>query len=328
MTSPQQLDKIKDEHFDKFEILNMDYKTVKGHGIRADVLTPKSICSGPRPIITYFHGGGLVFGDSLYFPWFPLWVLQLALDQSAVIVCGNHRLLPESTGVEILEDIDDFWGWLRSKDTANWLASHYVQLDLRRILTTGDSAGGFLNIYLALTYPDQIRVSIASYPMLNQEPLPVGDGKEPSPTKKLTDYCKTRIKTGNVVSSDTTWERNGIFGDMIKEGMIPQLFSRDGSASSTHKYHLYQLKRLEHPTIYLPPGGLVILHGDNDPVVPWACSDAFVWSAKTKLQNNRGADRIRLITLKGGGHGYGTKEPSEAKSIRDAIKGDVVAWLK
>lgn len=50
-----------DGKFSNFSILQTDYKKIGDHGIRADILIPKSIAAqGKRPVITQFHGGGLV----------------------------------------------------------------------------------------------------------------------------------------------------------------------------------------------------------------------------------------------------------------------------
>ena len=52
--------------FSSFSILQTEYKKVHDHGIRADLLIPKSITAeGKRPVIVQFHGGGLVLIDYL-----------------------------------------------------------------------------------------------------------------------------------------------------------------------------------------------------------------------------------------------------------------------
>jgi cephalosporin-C deacetylase-like acetyl esterase len=43
-----------------FDVIQAKYKHVGDHGIRADILVPKTSFSGKRPTILRFHGGGLV----------------------------------------------------------------------------------------------------------------------------------------------------------------------------------------------------------------------------------------------------------------------------
>ncbi len=72
--------------------------------------------------------------------------MELVLKHSAVLIAPNHRLLPESTGHDILEDISDVWKWVQ-----NNLQSYVLQLkggdgvetDLSRIWSQGESAGIF-----------------------------------------------------------------------------------------------------------------------------------------------------------------------------------------
>ena len=81
-------------------------------------------------------------GSSLYEPWFPQWLLELAIAKNAIIVSPNYRLLPESSGLDILEDLDDLWRWMKFglQLKLNYF-SVGLRADLDRIITEGDSAG-------------------------------------------------------------------------------------------------------------------------------------------------------------------------------------------
>jgi hypothetical protein len=85
-------------------------------------------------------------GDSICAEWFPQWLLELAEAHNAVIISPNYRFLPEATGVEILEDVDDFWTWLHSDKLTALLGPQSIELDFARVLAAGDSAGGLLSI--------------------------------------------------------------------------------------------------------------------------------------------------------------------------------------
>jgi acetyl esterase/lipase len=49
------------QKFNNFNIIQAIYKTVDGHDIRADILSPVSLDTTKKiPVIARFHGGGLV----------------------------------------------------------------------------------------------------------------------------------------------------------------------------------------------------------------------------------------------------------------------------
>lgn len=83
-------------------------------------------------------------GSSLFLPWLSDWVIELALQENAIIVSPDYRLLPESTGSDILDDMDDFWKWLSAGGVENALQSGGhgdVTTDLTNTLVLGESAG-------------------------------------------------------------------------------------------------------------------------------------------------------------------------------------------
>jgi hypothetical protein len=86
-----------------------------------------------------------VTGSSLYEPWFPPWILDLATEHNGIVISPNYRFLPESTGLDIMSDIESAWEWIQAPTGLATLlqtsASPDLEADLERILTTGDSAG-------------------------------------------------------------------------------------------------------------------------------------------------------------------------------------------
>ncbi|KAJ6028305.1 hypothetical protein N7540_003881 [Penicillium herquei] len=169
---PHDPSKLKD-----FYIHNFKYKEARGTPIFLSVLVPKVLIAEgvdlteKRPIITNFHGGFLIGGNRLYSEWIQDWLLELSVSQRAILVLPDYRLLPESTGMDILSDIDSFWSWLSGSMESN-LTALYPSLSLRpdldRILVTGDSAGGFCVIQSLLRHPElSIKAAIAAYPMVD-----------------------------------------------------------------------------------------------------------------------------------------------------------------
>lgn len=79
----------------------------------------------------------------LFAPFFPKWVDALALEQGAIIVSPDYRLLPSANGVaDVLEDLEDGWRW--TKDVLPGVLrtrAPGVEMDLSRTLIAGGSAG-------------------------------------------------------------------------------------------------------------------------------------------------------------------------------------------
>lgn len=81
----------------------------------------------------------------------------------------DYRLLPSANGVaDVLEDLEDFWQWTRTH-LAGVVGSHVPghSIDLSRLLLTGNSAGGYCAIQLALSYPNDISAVAIAYPLLD-----------------------------------------------------------------------------------------------------------------------------------------------------------------
>ncbi|KKA18704.1 hypothetical protein T310_7345 [Rasamsonia emersonii CBS 393.64] len=323
--------------FTNFSIIQADYKTVGRHHIRADIVIPNSLAPGKWPVIVRFHGGGLIIGDSLFPDWFPQWLLQLAEKHSAIIVSANYRLLPESTGLDTLEDVEDLWSWLHSSQLARILASQPrrpLELDLSRILTAGDSAGGLLSLSLALSHPDEVRATIVAYPLIDVDDPAFAVGSstpmfhltEDDSSESMVDQYVYSIKPGTVVSSASPPKRMDLFGAVIQEGKFQELYKR-GSEDSPHRNRLFLLRRLEAPGAKLPRGGIVIMHGTEDDLVPPRGSEKFIAKARELLKDQQGSDRL-VLTMQPGNHGFDANAKLTDRWLSNAISGAVETWLE
>jgi hypothetical protein len=110
-----------------------------------------------------------VNGHSLFAPFFAPWLLKLALEESAVIVSADYRLLPSANGVaDLLEDLEDFWQWTRA-DLPGVLERRVPghSLDFAQLLVTGGSAGGYCATQIALSHPEDISAMAMIYPFVD-----------------------------------------------------------------------------------------------------------------------------------------------------------------
>ena len=108
---------------------------------------------------------------------FPNWTLELARRHSAIIVSADYRLLPESNGHDILDDVIDLWEWVR-ESLQTYFNDEYAavqstagatpEIDFGRILAVGESAGGYLALQSVLSQPAGfIKVLLCQYAVLN-----------------------------------------------------------------------------------------------------------------------------------------------------------------
>ncbi|KAG8531168.1 uncharacterized protein KY384_004526 [Bacidia gigantensis] len=142
--------------FAPFTRVDLAYRFINGVPLEATVLIPKSTFTSPKangkkyPLMVRWHGGGFVVGHRMYEPWFAKWLLNLALDQEAIIITPDYRLLPESNGSDILSDVACFWKWLE-KDLPLYMRQKKLpQPDVSNVLCCGESSGGFISVYCAL----------------------------------------------------------------------------------------------------------------------------------------------------------------------------------
>ncbi|KDN42974.1 hypothetical protein RSAG8_06500, partial [Rhizoctonia solani AG-8 WAC10335] len=127
-------------------------------GILADVYLPSTPHVSEIPVVVYWHGGGLSCADRS--SYLPLWLINKLLNAGWAFVSGDYKLLPPSTGHEILQDVLDLVAWVTSPgglNTSIHQANDKRVIDMNRIVVAGTSAGGYLAylaaIHTRLEYP-------------------------------------------------------------------------------------------------------------------------------------------------------------------------------
>ncbi|GFF57384.1 probable carboxylesterase 120 [Aspergillus udagawae] len=323
--------------FDAFSIISVGYKTVSGHTITVDVLYPKSLnepsqeqlLSVPRPVLLRYHGGGLIAGYSLFPPFFSPWYLELAQEHSAIIVSPNYRLLPESSVLEVLEDVEDHWQWLHQSlpILLQRETNGTVKADLSRIMTIGDSAGGYLCLQMGLNHPDEIRAVNAVYPLVNPKAPYFSSGQE-RPVFNLPAYPPDtlRLHLDNIkkqeaitqepviVSAAADADRFRLMFAACQHGQLGQLF-REAPISP------YLLERLKAGSRF-PRGGVLILHGRDDSVAP--VEESYLLQ-RTLAQVDPSLN-FRLV-VRDGEHGFDHLAKLHDDWLWDAIQDIVRSWL-
>ncbi|KAE8147901.1 alpha/beta-hydrolase [Aspergillus avenaceus] len=325
-----------EDKYSAFHIIQATYKSSADTGshITADILIPHTLRNtagpGPRPVVVRIHGGFLVTGSGLYPPWFNSWILEYALANQAIIISPNYRLLPEVSGREILDDIHDFWHWLRNGSVVSIIQEKYrgVALNHGSTLVVGESAGGYLAVQLAISYPSQIRGVIAAYPMVDlrsrfyresySKPIV---GVANVPVRVVNDHLATLTQESQRpwVTAANPPDRLELAFAITQNGRYLEVF---GSADR----ELFPMERIEDllsngEKVRLPP--MFILHGEQDSAVPVESSKKFVRFLREKLPQTT----VMLYT-QDGDHGFDAEATLETPWLQKRL--DIISqvWLE
>ncbi|KAI9058266.1 alpha/beta-hydrolase [Trametes sanguinea] len=139
------------------DALTFVYKVVGGIDVHLDLYPPHRLPatgSAEVPALIYFHGGALTVGNRR--SWFPTWLHKRVTNLNIAFISVDYRLIPPSTGHDILEDIqdlfrflgDDINGAIQNEWPAQSRLGHSFRINKHAIAVSGSSAGG-LCAYLA-----------------------------------------------------------------------------------------------------------------------------------------------------------------------------------
>ncbi|TEA16315.1 putative carboxylesterase 120 [Colletotrichum sidae] len=313
--------------FADFDILTTTYKTVSSHNITTDILIPKSLpASTKAPILLRYHGGGFIAGSSLYPGFFQPWHMELVKRHAAIIVSPNYRLYPETSIPEILVDVEDHWNWVHEHLDAflEQQTKGRVGADTGRILTAGDSAGGYLSLMVGLSHADEIRASLAAYPPVDfqsdhftQPTKTPTMGVAPVPISVLEDHLQ-KVRDGlapAVVSEDSALERAPLMFSVSHNAQFKCAFPPENRETLL-------LGRVEDGARF-PRGGVFVWHGADDTVAPV--------EGVVKLKEKMEAVDPELefeVAVRPGDHIFDTEAKIDDEWMATGLRGPVAAWLK
>ncbi|KAJ9415805.1 hypothetical protein FOXG_17001 [Fusarium oxysporum f. sp. lycopersici 4287] len=283
---------------DEFNVATFTYKVIHEQPIFLDLFVPKTLPFGERPVLIRFHGGFLVYGSRNNLQLTPPRILEYALENNLILVSCDYRLIPESNGIEILEDIEDAWSWVQSSlDKAiGTMTNGKSRADLQKVLLTGESAGGYLALQLALRHPTAFRAVIASYPMIDMrsdhfcKAYPKQMGQYPQIEYELVSQHLKQLPDG---SQPSIREISNLPIAMVQHGTYTSFFGDHRS--------LFPIEQLEdNPQLALELPFIWLHHGNDDSEVPIEGSRKFV----TKLRELSPKTKLRYTELEGAEHGF------------------------
>lgn len=237
---------------------NVTYLTANNWEAKLDVYQPTN-ASGPTPTLVYIHGGGWTGGErqAAFFNTMPY------LEMGWAVVNVSYRLARVSLAPAAVEDCRCALRWVISK------AKDY-NLDVNRLVVTGNSAGGHLALTTGM--------------------LPASAG--------LERQCpgNEELKVAAIIN----WYGITDVGDLL-DGPNMKTYAVTWLSSLTNRYEIAKrVSPLEYVRAGLPP--ILTIHGDADPTVPY--------SHATRLHDalNQAGVPNQLLTISGGKHGGFTRE--------------------
>lgn len=242
------------------QLKDLEYAKVGEKSLTLDLFRPTRKPAGKLPVVVYVHGGAWWAGTKAENPALFL------LGDGYAVVSINYRLSTEASYPAQLHDCKGAIRWLRAN------AEKY-DLDPDRIGVWGASAGGHLVALLGTTGDNK---------KLEGD---VGGNKEQSSAVQcVVDFFGPSDLTTRIMPKDAT--------------KVSPVFMLMGGYTAQEKPDLYLSAS---PALLVakhnPP--FLIVHGDQDPVVP-VTQSKFLHEALTKV----GVDS-ELVVLKGAQHASG-----------------------
>ncbi|KAF4416139.1 alpha beta-hydrolase [Fusarium acutatum] len=283
---------------DEFNVATFTYKIIEEQSILLDLVVPKTLPPGERPVLIRFHGGFLVYGSRDNLQLTPPRILEYALENNIILVSCDYRLIPESNAIEILEDIEGVWSWVQSSldEAVGTVTNGKSRADLGRVLLAGESAGGYLAIQLALCHPTAFRAVIASYPMIDIrsdhfcKAYPKRMGQYPQIDYEIVSQHLKQLPDG---PRPTTRAISNLPIAMVQHGTYTSFFGDHQSLFPIEHLENNPQSALELPFIWLH-------HGNSDSEVPIEGSRKFV----AKLRELNPKAKLRYTELDGAEHGF------------------------
>ncbi|PYH79674.1 alpha/beta-hydrolase [Aspergillus uvarum CBS 121591] len=122
-------------------------------------------------------------------------------------------------------------------------------------------------------------------------------------------------------------DRLDLMNAAMRTGRIAEMFARGVDPAHDPERSLrYPMERLDDSSISIPRGGIAILHGREDEVVPVEDSVRFVAKAKMVLRAED-AGKV-VVTVREGGHGFDTPVGLGDGWLWESLGGVVGGWLE
>src|SRR6516164_3925684 len=288
------------------------YKTVGKTKIQADVY--RAGTTQKKPGVVWIHGGALILGSR---SGVHKELLHTCRADDLVLVSIDYRLAPEVKLPAIIEDLDDFWKWVREE------GPKLFAIDPNKLVVAGGSAGGYLTMMAGIRCqpPPQALVAYWGY----------GDVDGPCYVQPSEFYRKqvpliareeAYKAVGREVLSGTGPENQkgrGLFYQYLRQN---GLWTKEvtGFDPATERAKLDPYCPVRNITSAYPP--ILMIHGTKDEDVPYEESAAMARElARHKVPHE-------LITIAGAGHGLAGGDKTQVADAHARATAFIRKYLK
>jgi len=242
---------------------DLQYAVADGKPLQLDLYLPEKPAAKP-PLVVWIHGGGWAAGDKAGCP------ARRLVERGYAVASVNYRLSGAAIFPAQIEDCKAALRWLRAH------AERYG-FDPDHIGVWGSSAGGHL-VALLGTAGNVRTFDVGEHRDVSSRVQAVCDYYGPT---DLTQMDAHALPTARLKHDEPNSPESRLLGGPVQE-------RREQAARAN-------------PITYVTPDAppFLIVHGDQDPVVPWHQSQ-LLYDALAQA----GA-RVRLHTIEGAGHGQG-----------------------
>ncbi len=258
------------------------------------------------PCVVYIHGGGLIWGsrEDLSEAF-----IKLFMDNGFAIWSIDYRLAPESKLKDILEDVQDALGWLKTE------GARQFSIDPKRIAVLGGSAGGFLALNTGL-FTEKPRAIVSFY---GYGDISTKWAAEPSAFYRQNELIPRelalKLLSNEIISEGPIETRYLYYLYARQHGVWVQEIT--GLDPASKQAELLQLCPIHQVNPDYPP--TLFLHGTMDTDVPYEQS-VFMRAALLKKDVS-----ARLITIPDGEHVF--DKNFNDPIVQEAL-GQVIAFLE
>ena len=283
--------------------LDIEYrKNTKQQRNRLDFIHPKTKVYERAPLFIYIHGGGNTGGtkNALYNK--SSLILKELTESGIAVATIDYRVFGAGEELGFHQLFED------CKDALRFLAknSDRYGIDPHKFITWGTSAGGSKALVTALTESDFL------------------PGENAGPETEHTVIGAISFYGGTTFLVPELWEKRLQRFPGRSESKGAMLFK------PSHGMSVEEIKRLvsadQHLKADSPP--ILLVHGDNDPVVPIDLSTHLY-----KMGKEKGLD-IELVEVKNAGHGFkpvqGTSTPPSMTwdETQQLVVRHVLEWIQ
>lgn len=265
-----------------------------------DFIFPKNKVYERAPLFIYIHGGGNT-GGSKNVVYNKGDIIIKELTEAGIAVASiNYRLMGKKEEVGFHELFQD------CKDALRFLAknSDRFEIDPRKMVTWGTSAGGSKALICALTKSDFLPGEVT------------GPGTEHKVVGAISFFGATTYLVPEL------WQKRLERFPTRSQTKGEMMFKPSGGLSTEQIRNLVSAD--QHLKATSPP--ILLVHGDTDPTVPAELSQHLYQQGKAK-----GAD-VTYVEVKNAGHGFKPVKGRDASMTWDdaqkLVVSHVLRWVK